>query len=163
MEGINLSEGEKLKEELELRGKYYFKGFGNLLQGLLANLCNYLEEEPTLKKEKVIRDQLGKIDGFFRSIPFNKITNHPDYELLSETKDAVCKLIEEVSRILTCKETKIEKSEELIGLILEKGEEYKKTLITLEEKLNLEPDYEKYRLNAINVNTGEIQISALKR
>ena len=68
-----------------------------------------------------------------------------------------------MSRILTCKETKIEKSEELIGLILEKGEEYKKTLITLEEKLNLEPDYEKYRLNAINVNTGEIQISALKR
>ena len=91
---------EKLQQELTERGKYYFKGFGSLLQGLLADLDNITGMGMTPEREKHAREMLNGIINTYQTIPFERIKDHPDYNLLLEIKEAISRLTLEVETVL---------------------------------------------------------------
>jgi hypothetical protein len=142
MEGLRKNETfEKLKQELELRGKYYFKGFGNYVQGLGADLDYLTQYERTPEIEKHTREMINKIVSSYQSISFEQITNHPDYDLLKEISEAILKLVPEVEAVLDGKNS-AEESWRLIKLITEKGREYQARLIILMKQINEQPGHE---------------------
>ena len=93
---------EKLQQELEMRGKYYFKGFGSLLHGVMADLDYFVDfKGGTFEVEKDIREKISRIIGIYQSIPFEQITDHPDYDLLSEINKLIFKLATSVEFVLS--------------------------------------------------------------
>ena len=141
---------EELQEELSIRGKYYFKGFGTCLQGLFADLC-ILEFKNTPELEKHSREMLNTIVNLYRSIPFEQITNFPDRDLLLEIKEAISRLIPEVESVLNGKKD-TKQTEEIIEIILEKGSEYRARLKTLLKQIRLQPGHENDSFRVINID-----------
>jgi len=142
---------EKLQQELAERGKYYFKGFGALLQGVISDLDYFEGFEATPRVEARIWENLNRITELYKSIPFDKITNHPDYDLLSEIKQLVERLALVVEDTLKNKKS-IQESQEIIEAIAKKGNEYKARLIALKKKLNLQPNHEKDGLQVVDID-----------
>lgn len=145
---------EKMQQELAMRAEYYFKGFGALLEGLLAELENFIVLGETPERKKNIREKINKIVSVYQSIPFEQITNHPDYDLLLEMREAISKLVLEIESILGG-EKNINGGKELIYLILEKGIEYRNRLSVLLKQINLQPGHENdgFKINSINDST----------
>ncbi len=133
---------EKLEQELVIRAKYYFKGFGSYLQGLLADLDNIVEIGRTPEREKHTRDMIDKMVSLYQSIPFEQITNHPDYDLLLQINDAISRLVPKIETVIGGGKN-IDESLELIKLISEKGMEYRNRLSTLLKQINSQPGHEK--------------------
>jgi len=133
---------EKLQQELTLRGKYYFKGFGSYLQGFMAGLDNLARYGKTPEREERIRKQLAEIIALYQSIPFEQIANHPDYYLLLQIKEEISKLAPTIENVLTDGKN-IDESIEIIRTIHEKGMEYRKRIEMLLKQLNLQPGHEK--------------------
>ena len=142
---------KKLQEELAIRGKYYFKGFGTCLQGILADLGFCVKFERTPEIAEHARNILNTITKAYQSIPFEQITNHPDYELLKQINEAILKLVPEAEAVLGGKND-IKESWELIKLIAEKGREYQAGLITLMKKINKQPGHEKDGFPVVDLN-----------
>ena len=142
---------EKLKEELEMRGKYYFKGFGACFSGLRIDLRTFIEFEATPGIEKHSRELLSTIVNLYQSIPFEQIINHPDYDLLLEIKEAISRLVPEVESVLNGKKS-IKETENIIKIISEKGLEYRARLKALLDQIRLQPGHEKdgFRLTDID-------------
>jgi|SRR3989344_1562955 len=100
MEELHKNKAQELQTELAMRGQYYFKGFATLLQNILANLANFVEIEATTIRANEIRNRLHRINRLYASIPFEKITKHPDYDILIQIKAAVLTLSPKVEAVL---------------------------------------------------------------
>lgn len=146
----NNNDAERLQEELTMRGKYYFKCFGNLLQGLAADLENF-SNEAMPEDESHAREMLRFIISLYQSIPFEQITNHPDYNLLLEIKEEISRLVPEVESVLNNKNN-IKKSYEIIKIIEKKGAEYRKRLKTLLEQIRLQPGHEQDGFKVVDIH-----------
>ena len=133
---------EKLQQELAIRAKYYFKGFGSYLQGLLADLDNLVEIGRTPEREQHTREMIDKMVNLYQSIPFEQITDHPDYALLLQIREAISKLVPKVEAVLSG-ENSIDGSLELIKIISEKGMEYRARLSALLKQINSQSGHEK--------------------
>ena len=152
------STAEKLQQELALRGKYYFKGFGNLLQSILGNLENFITTKRTPERERNIRDALNKVIDLYKSIPFKQITNHPDYGLLLEMNKTISQLVTKVERALSG-ERGVDESEQAIEVLAVKGNEYRARLKSLLEQLRQQPGHEKDCFKTTDIN-GKVWESA---
>lgn len=151
---------KELQQELAMRGQYYFKDFGMILSDILVNLEIFAIAEPTQQIADQIRHRLGQISDAYQTIPFNQIPNHPDLDLFTTIRDAITKLHQDVEKILNG-EQDISEAEATIGVILDKGTEYRMRLIAILEKLNSQPGHEHDRLASTSICDGKVWDSAL--
>lgn len=99
-EPIRENVAEKLQQELSLRGQFYFKGFGMILSDLLANLEIFAVAESTSERAELIRFRLKTITDLYTKIPFDELSDHPDFDLLIAIRDAIFRLHQAVEKII---------------------------------------------------------------
>ena len=128
---------EELRQELKIRSAYFFNGFGAKLQSLMMTLGAF-SRNVTPENKTDVQNALDRIVNQYKIIPFEKIKNHPDYDLLSEVKELISKLILEIETFLNGGGD-TDKSYELITKIGEKGQEYRARLTAL---LRQQPGHE---------------------
>lgn len=132
---------EKLQQELLMRSSYYFEGFGFLIGvDLLSNLELFLIEKTTEQRAEAVRNYMKKIIEYYASIPFDQIKDHPDYDIFSAVKDAIAELKTEVNQILVGRVKDMDKANQIILFILDKGNEYRDRLVTIRDELRKNRD-----------------------
>lgn len=146
---------EQLQQELEMRGKYYFKGLGMVIAvGLVSNLEIFATREATEEIATYIRNCINTLTKSYDSIPFDQITDHPDYDIFLKVKETISELQLEVDQILEGKKD-ITPAQQLIIFILDLGLEYRARLKAILDKLQEQPGYEKYGFQAKDVIDGK--------
>ena len=146
---------EQLQKELAFRGGYYFKDFGALLTGLLGDLANSISYGITTERKKNVGEMLNKIVGLYQSIPFEQITDHPDYDLFVQIREAIQKLIPEVEAVLSGEEKSVEKCDKLIKFIADKGREYNVRLRVILDKIRKQPGHENDLFSVVSPVDGK--------
>src|SRR3989338_4397548 len=59
-------------------GKYYYKGFGSLINGVLGDIELYLIDNKTGLMERSCK-WLNQIENFYKAIPFEKLKNREEF------------------------------------------------------------------------------------
>jgi hypothetical protein len=79
---------KQMKARAELMGKYYLRGFGNLLAGATADACNYLDY-PNVRDESKNHalSCYSIINDFYQKIPFNELEGNEDFSPLFSTRE----------------------------------------------------------------------------
>lgn len=149
----NNNEAERLQEELTMRGKYYFKGFGNLIQAVVSDIDNSIvEKEVTSEAKQSIQENLNKMVELYQRIPFEQITTSPDYDLLLEIKEAISRLVLEVESVLNSNGNFNRSHMEPLIFIDKKGMEYRQRLETLLEQIRQQPGHEQDGFKVVDIH-----------
>lgn len=151
---------EKLRTELQERGRFYFKGFGVLVQGVTTHLDIIETSGQSEKRSENLEACVSKMMELYESIPFEEIADSPDYDLLSEIKGAIFLLRDSISNILNGN-TPFSEGYRVIELIHEKGMAFRKRLQTLLDELRTHEGCEKEGLQATDVINGRVWKSAI--
>jgi hypothetical protein len=70
---------EQMKQEAVELGRYYYKGFGNTFNGIVANAGLYLEEPDRIELSARSHKWLDKIDTHYRMIPFSELHGRENF------------------------------------------------------------------------------------
>jgi len=152
---------EKLQRELAMRGNYYFKDLGMVMgAGLLANIEVFATAQVTEERATCIRNCLNLLVGCYDSIPFDEITDHPDFDIFLAVKTAIPQLESEVDQILAGKKD-IEEAHQLIVFILDKGNEYRARLKSILEDIRKQPGLEDYGFQTTSILDGKVWTSGI--
>lgn len=77
------AEARKLIAELESRARFYFKDLSNTISAIVAPLSIIISRGRSEDKADIIRKCMGTITRCYDSIPFDKITEHLDYDIFA--------------------------------------------------------------------------------
>ena len=143
-----------------MRGQYYFKGFGMILNDLLANCEIFAVYEATPERAGHIRCRLKTMDDLYKTIPFDQITDHPDYEIFVAIRNAIDLLYPAVEKIING-QTNIDEAEALITVIDKHGKAYRARLKAILKELREHPGHEHDGLQSTCVITGRVWNSAI--
>jgi len=151
---------EKLRAELQERGRFYFKGFGMILQGVTTHLDIIETSDRSDDRIQFLMNCVGKMIELYESIPFDEIEESPDHDLLSEIRGAIFLLRDSISDILN-ENTPFSEGYRIIELIHEKGMFFRKRLQTLLDELRTHEGCKREGLQAIDVINGRVWKSAI--
>ena len=90
---------EKMKEEALEMGRYYYKGFGNTINGILANAELYLMTEDREGLAENSYKWIGEIETHFDGIPFDELNGREKFYPLFVTKRLLPKFREGMDKV----------------------------------------------------------------
>jgi hypothetical protein len=149
--------------ELNLRGQFYFKGFGSVLQGMSTSIEIFGDtgSSPEEKTRHVAaaNNALTVMLQCYDSIPFEQITKHPDYDLLVEIKRTLAQLPTALIRVLN-EGANPDEAYNLIKIIHENGRHYRTRLTTIWYELRELPGQGNANLSSTCIITGKVWTSS---
>ncbi|MCF7866090.1 hypothetical protein K9L67_00615 [Candidatus Woesearchaeota archaeon] len=119
---------DQLKQEARNMSKYYYKGFGNRLQGILGSTVNYIENINSEENLHKIKKQLTQIKKSYEKIPFENLLKNKNYKPLFETQKLLTNATIELDLIIHKNKTNITNLTNTLERITNEGEIYRTTL-----------------------------------
>jgi hypothetical protein len=146
----------KLIEEINSRAQWYYRGFWNLIQEGCEQLILYDGKKAEGKFKRVYKNKaqenLKIAQQIYDTIPLQELETSPDYDIFSETKKCLDQLCEIAEKVLDDKK-EMYAIEPLPQRIFELGQEYRKRLKNLEEKIqNRIKNYNEWNYGGEDIN-----------
>ena len=144
-------EPEALVQELLSRGKFYKKGFGVLIQGLVCDLDLFYEEGMN-QEEKIssMRSTINQMRNIYEQMLIDGLKESPDADLLLNINQKINELTDEVEKIILTKTT-TDKAIEILKAIFRPAQEFRKRLHELLNELRTHSGYERWSLRGQDV------------
>ena len=137
-----------------------YRRFNIVLSDLLANLEIFAVSKTTTQRAEHIRFRLQTITDLYTKIPFDKIIDHPDFDLLVTIKDAISLLHPAVEKIING-EKNIDEAVKIIAIIHQNGQAYRLRLQTIIDKLQQQPGHENDGLRSVDIINGKVYDPAI--
>lgn len=131
-----------------------------IIVALRSNLEIWSIDEKGDERAGYMRNAVGLMTRTYKTIPFDRISDHPDVDLLSAIWSAISLLGPEIDQILSGKED-VSTADALLDIISEKGEEYRLRLTAIKNDLCQQPGCENANLQSTCVITGKVWSAVL--
>jgi hypothetical protein len=130
--------------------RFYFKGFGNCLAGVLGNAeyyCRYNKEAACIEKSLKLIDMF---DEFYAKIPFEQLEKNSDYAPLFVVRDLLPKVRVSLNGLVQNKEHSFDDLKSLVNAVHEVGMIYRKKFDTLRFEIRSFPGEENFRIHVVD-------------
>jgi len=148
---------EQLKARAELMGKYYFRGFGNFIQIVVANAQIYLlypEDRVEVKKETL--DAYSLIEELYKKIPFEELKDNEDFKPIFSARDLLPEYKQALDSFFEAPTEEKENILDKLGIkILETVEPYRENFWGLTKKIRSISENENFYVKVIDWNGVE--------
>lgn len=142
---------ETLRDEFLFRGRFYKKGFGVLIQGLICELdLLYEDDGEREKRTEWMRSTLQQMRSIYDQMIEEGLKNSPDADLLTPISEKINVLTTEVERVILTN-APVEEAIEMVRFIFHKAQEFRARLTTLQKQLRTCPGFERTRLSGKDI------------
>jgi hypothetical protein len=142
---------KEMQENAIEMGAYYYKGFGNTIQGILANAELYLMEE---RKEKLVRSSyewFNEIEELYKKIPFENLHGRAEYYPLFVVNRMIPKFREAMDQVFqNNQKDHLRNLETEARTIVEVGRLYWDSFMSLCRQIRCFPEAKDFRVKIVD-------------
>lgn len=137
--------------ELEQRaleiGKYYYKGFGNSIQGIFADAANFVDEPEHTELPRQAYQTLQQIEDFYRRIPFETLHGKEEFYPLFVVARLLPNFRERMDSVFKEKdEASLRKLQTACGVVVEVGKLYSDSFVHILQEIRFHPEAKDFRI-----------------
>lgn len=128
-------------------GRYYYKGFGNSIQGILAKSERFVEEPENTEPVTEVYQLLQRIEDFYRGIPFDVLRGKEEFYPLFIVERLLPKLRSGIDAVVNEKdEASLIRLQMVCGAVVEVGRLYFDTFVRILEDIRTHPEAKDFRV-----------------
>ena len=137
-----------LEDKINLMNKYYMKGFGNIVYGVLVNSAGYLNDG---EDRDLVLEELDMIEKHYASIDFEEHDSNSDFAPLFVTRDLLKLYCSDAREFLEKPDAdKLEGIRTMQIALHYVGEVYRANLLKRLGELRKIEGYESFRLEQVD-------------
>jgi len=137
----------RMKETVREMAGYYYKGFGALVSGILANGELFLGEQERNDLLEKSYDWFSRVENFYSKIPFGLLQGREEFYPLFVVRDLLPKFRDSMDEIFKEKRKDVLRNFERIAqTIVDIGTLYRNKLEQLLEKIRLFPEEKDFKV-----------------